>query len=53
VRIISATNQNLDEMVKEKQFRRDLLYRINGVSIQIPPLRERREDIPLLLALIS
>ena len=49
VRIISATNQNLDEMVKEKQFRQDLLYRINGVSIQIPPLRERREDIPLLL----
>jgi two-component system response regulator HydG len=49
VRIISATNQNLEEMVKEKQFRQDLLYRINGVSIQIPPLRERREDIPLLL----
>ena len=49
VRIISATNQNLDEMVKEKQFRQDLLYRINGVTIQIPPLRERREDIPLLI----
>ena len=49
VRIISATNKNLDEMVREKQFRQDLLYRINGVSIQIPPLRERREDIPLLI----
>jgi two-component system response regulator HydG len=49
VRVISATNQNLDEMVKEKQFRQDLLYRINGVTIQIPPLRERREDIPLLI----
>ena len=49
VRVISATNQNLDEMVKEKKFRQDLLYRINGVSIHIPPLRERREDIPLLI----
>ncbi len=49
VRIISATNQHLDEMVKDKQFRQDLLYRINGVSIIIPPLRERREDIPLLI----
>ena len=49
VRIISATNRNLDEMVAEKQFRQDLYYRINGVTIRIPPLRERREDIPLLL----
>jgi two-component system response regulator HydG len=48
-RIISATNRNLDEMVTEKQFRQDLYYRINGVTIRIPPLRERREDIPLLL----
>ncbi|HZL36730.1 MAG TPA: sigma-54 dependent transcriptional regulator [Tepidisphaeraceae bacterium] len=48
VRVISATNRNLDEMVKDKQFRQDLLYRINGMSIQIPALRERREDIPLL-----
>jgi two-component system response regulator HydG len=48
-RIISATNRNLDEMVAEKQFRQDLYYRINGVTIRIPPLRERREDIPLLL----
>ncbi|HZK82151.1 MAG TPA: sigma-54 dependent transcriptional regulator [Humisphaera sp.] len=49
VRVISATNKNLDEMVREKQFRQDLLYRINGLTIQIPPLRERREDIPLLI----
>ena len=49
VRVISATNKNLDEMVAEKQFRQDLYFRINGVTIRIPPLRERREDIPLLL----
>ncbi len=49
VRVISATNKNLDEMVQEKQFRSDLYHRINGVTIQIPPLRERREDIPILL----
>jgi two-component system response regulator HydG len=49
VRLISATNQKLDEMVAEKQFREDLFFRINGVAIVIPPLRERREDIPLLL----
>src|SRR5205823_7631211 len=49
VRLISATNRNLDEMVAEKQFREDLYFRIKGVTIQLPPLRERREDIPLLL----
>ncbi len=49
VRVISATNQNLDEMVAEKQFREDLYFRIKGVAINIPPLRERREDIPLLI----
>ncbi len=48
VRIISATNRNLDEMVAEKRFREDLYFRIKGISIQIPPLRERRPDIPLL-----
>jgi DNA-binding NtrC family response regulator len=48
VRLISATNQPLDEMVAEKKFREDLYFRIKGVTIQIPPLRERREDIPLL-----
>ena len=49
VRVISATNKNLDEMVAEKQFRADLYHRINGVTIHVPPLRERREDIPLLI----
>jgi len=49
VRLISATNRKLDEMVAEKQFRDDLYFRIKGVTIHIPPLRERREDIPLLV----
>lgn len=48
VRLISATNQPLDEMIEEKQFRQDLLYRINTIQIEIPPLRERKEDIPPL-----
>ena len=49
VRLISATNKKLDELVAEKQFREDLFFRINGMAIHLPPLRERREDIPLLL----
>jgi two-component system response regulator HydG len=49
VRLISATNRDLDEMVAEKHFREDLFFRIKGVTIRIPPLRERREDIPLLI----
>jgi two-component system response regulator HydG len=49
VRLISATNRDLDEMVAEKKFREDLFFRITGVTIRIPPLRERREDIPLLI----
>jgi two-component system response regulator HydG len=49
VRLISATNRNLDEMVAERQFREDLFFRIKGVTIKIAPLRERREDIPLLI----
>ena len=48
VRLIFATNKNLEELVRAKIFRQDLFYRINVVSIQMPPLRERREDIPLL-----
>jgi DNA-binding NtrC family response regulator len=49
VRLISATNVNLEEHVEEKKFREDLYFRIKGVTIIIPPLRERREDIPLLI----
>ncbi len=45
VRLITATNANLDEMVASKSFREDLLYRINTIHIQLPPLREREEDI--------
>ncbi len=49
VRIISATNRNLDEMIKDGLFREDLYYRINVIEIKLPPLRQRREEIPLLL----
>ncbi|WP_297889988.1 sigma-54 dependent transcriptional regulator [Sulfurihydrogenibium sp.] len=48
-RVISATNRNLEEMVENKEFREDLFYRINVIHIKIPPLRERKEDIPLLV----
>jgi transcriptional regulator with PAS, ATPase and Fis domain len=50
VRIISATNQDLEEKMKEETFREDLYYRINVISISLPPLRDRAEDIPLLAA---
>ncbi|MBD3305728.1 response regulator [candidate division KSB3 bacterium] len=49
VRIISATNHNLDALVQQRQFRVDLLHRLNTFVIHVPPLRERPEDIPLLL----
>jgi two-component system response regulator PilR (NtrC family) len=48
VRIISATNQNLEDKVKKGEFREDLFFRLNVIPIHIPPLRERKEDIPIL-----
>ena len=49
IRVVSATNANLPEMVKERTFREDLFYRINLITVHLPALRERREDIPLLV----
>jgi len=49
IRLISATNDNLQQAVADGRFRQDLLYRINTIEIQLPPLRQRSEDIPLLI----
>ena len=50
VRIISATNQNLDRLVRERRFREDLFYRLNVMRLDLPPLRDRKGDIPLLIS---
>src|SRR5918997_3452995 len=49
VRVIAATNSNLQKMVSEGTFREDLFYRLNIIPIQLPALRDRKEDIPLLV----
>ena len=49
MRVVSASNRDLEELVRGKLFRADLLYRLQDLVIRVPPLRERREDIPLLV----
>src|SRR5262249_54891607 len=46
VRVVAATHQNLEQLIEQGRFREDLYYRLNVISIAVPPLRERREDIP-------
>ncbi len=49
VRVVAATNVSTDKLADEKRFRQDLLFRLNTIEIELPPLRERRDDIPVLL----
>ncbi len=49
VRLVTASNKDLQQLVDEEKFRQDLFFRINGITVRLPPLRERREDIPLLV----
>ncbi|NIV04502.1 sigma-54-dependent Fis family transcriptional regulator, partial [Candidatus Saccharibacteria bacterium] len=49
IRLICASNMSIQKMTAQQEFRQDLLYRINTVEIQLPPLRERQEDLPLLV----
>jgi DNA-binding NtrC family response regulator len=53
VRIVAATHRNLEEMVREGKFRRDLYYRLKVVQLDVPPLRARREEIPVLARVIA
>lgn len=50
VRVITATNRNLEDLVRQKAFRQDLLYRINVINLHIPPLRDRSSDVPVIIA---